>query len=218
MLCAIEDRQLLAGIKNKANTSSFELVRVIPHCIAAIGGDDADIDAFGFLTGCDQILVRIGHRAGVKASDLVVRTIRHDGAQSGVAAAIDHDQARVNPHLFKAIQVIARIRANSTHWQRLAAQLLQAIGNVARAAAVFFAHAGCVEGNIEFVNLIGQNLLRKIAHEAENGVDSNRAADDGRHGYFLEVKVKMRVLGVERKDSIALYFAARELRSVYLQS
>ena len=181
MLGAIKHGKLLAWIKNIADASLLELVRMLPHGIAAIGRDDADADAFAFFARIDLVVVRIGHGTGMKTGDLVVGFVRHDGAQCGVAAVVHIDQTGVDAHFLKTIQIVPRIWAHSRHGQGIAAQKLEAIGGIARAAAVFFAHARHVKRHIELVNLIGQDLLGKVAAKTQDGVDGHRAANDGRH-------------------------------------
>jgi hypothetical protein len=63
------------------------------------------------------------------------------------------------PSLLEAVEVLAAVLADGRHDQRLAAQHLQVVGDVGRAAAVFGAQGRHQERDVHLVQLVGQQGL-----------------------------------------------------------
>ena len=74
------------------------------------------------------------------------------------------------------------IVADGRHDQRLAAEHLQVVGDVAGTAAEFAPHVGHQEGDVEDVDLVGQDVVAEAVVEHHDGVVGDRAADQCAHG------------------------------------
>jgi len=80
-LFAIEHRQTLAGIEDKRNISVFELLGMLEHGVASIGGNNAQLDV---CTLFDFGFVRLHHRTRMKSGDLVIVFVGHDHGLRGI--------------------------------------------------------------------------------------------------------------------------------------
>ena len=68
--------------------------------------------------------------------------------------------------------------------QRLAAQQLQVVGDVAGAAAEFAAHVRHQEGHVQDVDLFRQDVVLEVVVEHHDGVVGHGAADQSVHRMF----------------------------------
>ncbi len=83
--------------------------------------------------------------------------------------------------VLQALRVGREVVAHRRHDQRMAAQQLQVVGDVARAAAVFAAHLRHQEGDVEDVDLFGQDVVLELVLEHHDGVVGHRTADQCLH-------------------------------------
>jgi hypothetical protein len=139
------------------------------HGLAAIGRDDGQADAV-VAAGHGDAVGRL-HRAGVEGGDLVVVGVGDDDGLGGVAVGLGADELGADAPGFEAGQVVLAIGANGGHDQGLAAEVVQGVGDVACAAAKLAAQGGYEEGDVEDVELLRQDLLRKFAGESGDGVE-----------------------------------------------
>jgi len=84
----------------------------------------------------------------------------------------------------EALGVGAEVVADRCHDQRLAAQQLQVVGDVAGAAAVFAAHLRHQERHVQHVDLVWQDVMLEVVLEHHDRVEGEGAADEGTHDGF----------------------------------
>ena len=177
-LFAVEHRQALAGIKHKRNARRFELLRMLQHGIAPIGRDDAQTHAFD-RTNLD--LVRQAHGAWVEGGDLVVVAVGHDHRLGGVGVGHGAHPTGVDAQALQALDIGPAIVAQSSHRVSLAAQLMQAVGDVACTTAKVAAQSRHQKRHIQDVQLVGQDLLGKAPFKIHDGVKSQGSTNQRSH-------------------------------------
>jgi hypothetical protein len=116
---------------------------------------------------------------GWKALILVGR----DEALCGVGLGDRADAARLKPLFLHALEVVAAILAKRAHHQGLAAQLLEVVRDIGRAAAVFGAQRRHQERHVHAVQLVGQQRVAEAAVVLHDFVERERAADQGGFGH-----------------------------------
>jgi hypothetical protein len=126
--------------------------------------------------------VGLAHGAGVECRDLVVVGVGDDDGRGGVVVFDGAHELQAHAHLRQVLAVGLAILAQGGHDQGFAAQLLQAVGDVAGTATKFFAQRGRQEGHVQDVHLLGQDLLRETAMEVGDGVERERATNEHGHG------------------------------------
>jgi hypothetical protein len=100
--------------------------------------------------------------------------------------------SRADAQLLQPLQVVRAVVAQRGHGQRRAAQRLQAVGDVAGAAAKIAPQRGHQERHVQDVQLVGQDLLGKAALEVmmvskASEPQISGSLDDGRRGGVLAV-------------------------------
>ena len=66
------------------------------------------------------------------------------------------------PQLVQAVGIRLIVVAHGRHDQRIAAEHLQRVGDVAGASAEFAAHVGHQEGDVEDVDLVGKDVVLEV--------------------------------------------------------
>jgi len=132
--------------------------------------------------------MRVVHGAGVKAIDLVVVTIGNDHGLRRIAVLDRSHEFGGDALPAQALQISAAITADRGHGQRCPAELLEAVGNVAGTTAEITPERWHQKRDIQYVQLIRQNLIGKAALEVHDGVESQRAEDDGSHMVYWLVQ------------------------------
>jgi hypothetical protein len=125
----------------------------------------------------DVVLVRMHHRAGVEGGDLVVVEVGGDEGLRGEAAGDRRTWSR-RCRARRAARGRAGVVADGGHDQRLAAEQLEVVGDVAGAAAELAPHLGHQEGHVQDVHLLGQDVVLEAVLEHHDGVVGDRAADE----------------------------------------
>jgi hypothetical protein len=88
----------------------------------------------------------------------------------------------------QALRVRREVVAHRCHDQRMSAQQLQVIGDVAGAAAIFAAHLGHQEGDVENVDLFGQDVFLELVLEHHDGVVGHGTADESLHAVIEKLE------------------------------
>ncbi len=180
---AAEQRHRLAEVEDERNAGLGELPGVVQHPFAAVRRDDAQPRRALALQGVLHVRqLRLVHRARVEGGDLVVLQIGGDHRLRGEGIGQHADMLRADAERAQVVQIRAGILADRRHHHRLAAEQLQAVGDIAGAAAEFAAHAGDQEGHIEHVDLVRQDVFAEPALERHDGVVGDGAADQAGHG------------------------------------
>jgi hypothetical protein len=177
-LVAVEHRQALARIEDERDAGAAA-ARVLEHRVAAVGRDDRDADvvARGHLRQLGRL-----HRAGVERSDLVVVGIGDDDRLRRVGVRHSQHVLRARPPGLQALRILLAVAADGRHHERLAAEPLQGIGDVARAPAELAPERRHEKRHVQDVDLLGQDLLREAAGKNGDGVKREGSADQCRHG------------------------------------
>ena len=177
-LLTIEHRQALTWVKHKRDARSFELLRMLQHGVAPIGRDDAQAHPFD---RTDLDLVGQTHRTRVKGGDLVVVAVGHDHRLRGIGVGHGAHPTGVNAQALQALDVGAAVVAQSRHRVSLATELVQAVSDVARAAAKVTAQSRHQKRHIQNVQLVGQDLLGKAPFKIHDGVKSQGSTNQRSH-------------------------------------
>ena len=128
-----------------------------------------------------MVLVGTHHRARVEGGDLVVVVVGGDERLRG-EQLIDHAHARqVDAQAFEILAVRAEVRTHGAHRDRLAAQQVQVVGDVAGAAAELAAHARHQEGHVQDVHLVRQDVILELVRKHHDGVEGKRTTDQSGH-------------------------------------
>jgi hypothetical protein len=121
--------------------------------------------------------VRLHHRPRVKGGDLVVVAVGHDHGLRGVGVIDLAHEFGTDAQLLQPVQIFPTVIAHGGHGQWRAAQRLQAVGDVAGAAAKITAQRGHQERHVQDVQLVRQDLLGKTALESHDGVKGQGATN-----------------------------------------
>ena len=136
---------------------------------------------------------------GMERGDLVVVEVGDDERLRGERAAASCARRRcAMPSASSRSRYARAVVAERRHHDRLAAERLQVVRDVARAAAPFAAHLADLERHRQHVRLVGQDVAREAVGEHHDGVEGERAADQralGTSGGVAE--------GVEGRGSLA---------------
>jgi hypothetical protein len=118
----------------------------------------------------------------MEGGDLVV-------VQVGGHERLRGEHVRQFPHLVQADAqaleprpVGTEILADGRHRDRILAQQLEVVGDVAGAAAELAAHLRHQEGHVQDVHLVRQDVVLEMVLEHHDGVVGQGTADQGRHG------------------------------------
>ncbi len=92
-------------------------------------------------------------------------------------------QSRRISHAREVLAVRREILADGRHRQRIGAEQLEVVGDVAGAAAELAAHARHQERHVQDVHLVGQDVVLELVLEHHDGVVGQRSADECRHAW-----------------------------------
>ncbi len=177
-LGAREHRHALAGVKHERDVLCHELQRVLEHALAPVRRDDTERD---FMCHGHAVQMRMPHGAGVESGDLVVVEIGGDERLPGISVRHGADVGLRQPQFVQARGIGAEVVADSRHDQRIAAQHLQVVGDVAGAAAVLAPHLRHQERHVQDVDLVGQDVFLELVLEHHDGVVGHGTADESLH-------------------------------------
>ena len=122
----------------------------------------------------------------MKGGDLVVVQIGGDeGLRGEVVFQLAH-VTQIDPAGLHVRLVGREILAHRAEGHRLAAEQLEVVADVARAAAELATHLRHVEGHAEHVHLVRQDVILELILEHHDGVVSERAADQGAHVFIQQ--------------------------------
>ena len=122
------------------------------------------------------------HGAGVEGGDLIVVQVGGDERLRRQGAGHFAHVRAIQPEALQAIGVRVVIIADGRHDERLSAQQLQAVGDVARASSEFAPQLRHQEGDVQDMDLVGKDVVLEAAVEHHDVVVGHRAADEGTHG------------------------------------
>ena len=88
---------------------------------------------------------------------------------------------RASSQLVHAPQIGSGVVAHRRHDERIAAEQLQVVGDIAGAAAEFAPQLRYEEGHVQDVDLVRQDVVLEMAMEDHDVVVGDRAADQGAH-------------------------------------
>jgi len=117
----------------------------------------------------------------VERGDLVVVQVGGDERLRG-EQLVDHlDVVEADAAGFEVLAVGAEVGADGGHRNRVAAQQLEVVGDVAGTAAELAPHARDQERDVQDVDLVRQDVVLELVGEHHDGVVSQRTADQRRH-------------------------------------
>ena len=151
------------------NAGGLELGRMIEHGLLAVRRNDAKSDRVvpGYLVA--MVLV---HCAGVEGGDLVVVQIGGDIGLGGELILHAQHEALADSELVEPVGVAVEVGTDGGHRQRVGTEPLQAISDVAGAAAEVAAHLRHQEGYVEHMGLVRQDVILEPVRKDHDGVVS----------------------------------------------
>ena len=170
----LEHGQPLPGIKDERNARGGKIGRMLNHAAAAVGGDDADGDAARVRHAID---VRVLHRAGMKRRDLIVVPVGGDEGLGGVLGLDDLDVIARHAGFNHPLRIGIEVPPRGRHRKGRITEQAQVVGDVARTAAEFAPELGHEKGDIQHMDLVGQDVRGKAIGEHHDGVIGEGSAD-----------------------------------------
>ncbi len=176
----VEQRQALARIEHERHPGPGEFFHVLHHPVEAVGADDRELDARRVAR---VVQVRLHHRARVERRDLVVVEIGRDHRLRRISLGQHANVIAAQAELLEPVEIRLRVeRAYRPHDARIAAEQVQRVRDVARAAAEFAAHRRHQEAQVDEVHLVGQDVLAEPPLESHDGIVGDRAANQRSQG------------------------------------
>ena len=123
--------------------------------------------------------MRMVHGAGVKGGDLVVVQVRDEVGLRRELIGKFADQGHIQAQLLHPQTIRGKVAAGAGKHQRFVAQQREVVGDVAGASAELAPEIGNVEGYVEDMYLVGQDVFAESPAEQHDVVIGERAADDG---------------------------------------
>ncbi len=120
----------------------------------------------------------------MECGDLVVVEVGRDERLRGIEIGQLLDAIKANLVAREVLAVRREVLADGRHRQRIGAEQLEVVGDVAGAAAELAAHARHQERHVQHVHLVGQDVVLELVLEHHDGVVGQRAADQCRHRSF----------------------------------
>ena len=130
------------------------------------------------------------HRAGMKRRDLIVVEIGDDERLRGERSVDRAHAVDRNPELNQTFAIGGAVVAQRRHHDRLAAERMKVVRDVAGAAAPFAAHFAHLEAHREHMRLVGQDVTCETVGKHHDGVVRERAADQRAHGQENRTKAR----------------------------
>ena len=154
-------------------------MHVRAHAFPAVGRDDAERDVGDV---ADAIAMRFVHGAGMKRGDLIVVEVGDDERLRGVGPGNHADAIGSNVLRRQPLHVADAVVSHRSHHDRLAAQTLEVVRDVAGAATPFAPHLADLKGDREDVRLAGQDVPGETIGKHHDGVERERSADKRARG------------------------------------
>jgi len=149
---------------------------VLQHGLAAVRRDDAEFDVVQI---GHVVVVRAGHRPGMEGGELVVVEVGGDEALRR-ELVLEHAHAlQADTATQQVLAIGPEILPDGGQRQRIAAQELQVVGDVARTAAELAPHLRHQKGHVEDVDLVRKDVVLELVGEHHDGVVGQGTADDG---------------------------------------
>jgi len=174
-----EHGHALTRIEDEGNAAFGELLGVADHAVPAVRRHNAQAHPI-FRRDLEQ--GGIGHGPRVEGGDLVVVQVRGDEGLGGEAVVQAAHMAAIQAQLVQPLQIGISVLAHGGHDQGFAPEQLEAVGDVASAAAEFPAQFGHQEGDIKDVDRFRQNVVLETVRKDHDVVVGDGAADQGAHG------------------------------------
>ena len=172
-------------IEQEGDAGIKAFARMLEHAFAAVGRDDRQAHVLGVQ---HAVGVRMVHRARMECRDLVVVQVGGDEGLGGKAAGDGLDVGGGKAVAVQPLGVVGEVLADRCHDQRIAAEQLQVVGNVAGGAAEFAAHFRYQESDVENVDFFGQDMVLEPVLEQHDVVIGQRTADQDMHCFVLQSK------------------------------
>ncbi len=118
----------------------------------------------------------------MKSGDLVVVEIGRDERLCRESAGYLAHEIELDAEPFEPLEIQQGIVSHRGHDQRVGTQELQVVGDVAGATAELAPQLGNEERHVQYVDLLGQDVLPETALEHHDVVVRDRAADQDAHG------------------------------------
>jgi len=120
----------------------------------------------------------------MECGDLIVVEVGGDESLPGEVVCHMPDMGLCQAEIVQTRGVRRKIVADRGHDQRVSAQHLQIVGDVARASAVFPAHFRHQKSDVEDMDLFGQDVFFELVFEHHDGVVSHGTANQCAHRYI----------------------------------
>src|SRR5258707_4993590 len=124
----------------------------------------------------------------MKGGDLIVVEVGCNECLCGEGIGHPAHEIQLDAEPFEPLEIQRRIVSHRSHDQRIGTEELQVISDVARATSELAPQLGNEERHVQYVDLFGKDVLPETAAEYHDVVVRNRAADQGAHCDFLQVK------------------------------
>ena len=111
----------------------------------------------------------------MEGDDLVVIEIGDDKGLGGVDIGEHADRVATDAEGVEPRRVGGKIRARGGEEQRILAEQPQPVGDISRRSAKGLAQRGDVEGHVEHVQLIGEDVMAEAIGKHHDAVDRQRA-------------------------------------------
>src|SRR5712691_1092685 len=132
------------------------------------------------------VQMRVIHRPGVKSSDLIVVEIGCNECLCGEGIGHLAHEIQLDAEPFEALKIQQGVVSYRSHDQRVRAQELQVISDVACATSELAPQLGNEERHVQYVDLFWKDVLPETAAKYHDVVVRDRAADQSTHGISYE--------------------------------
>ncbi|MPN36864.1 hypothetical protein SDC9_184376 [bioreactor metagenome] len=173
-----QDGQGLPRIEDKGHTGLGEPCDMTQHAVPAIRRDDAQRGA-GRISHLVQ--VRMHHRTRVEGSDLVIVEIRRNEGLCGIGTRHGQHMILTQAQIIETLSVGPSIITDGGHDQRVSAQQMKVVSDIPGTATKFTPQIRYQKGDIQDVDLLGQDMVLETVVKNHDGVVSHRTTDKNGH-------------------------------------
>ena len=175
----VEDREALPRIDDRLHPGRLQVASVVDHGLATVWRNDADRKVLAHVG--DLRLMGAIHGTRMERDDLVVARVGRNEAR-GRVLVLDHtEMIPAHAALIHPIRVRAKVRPDRREKNRVDPEAAEVVRDIRAGPAVLLHHRGNVEGHVQLLKFVGDEVVLEMIFEAHNVIDGDGSGDQNGH-------------------------------------